>query len=216
MRYSDVEQYPNEWLHTITHEDIEKNSFPVIIDRDPSDVNKLLRLLSKVWDDFTEEEKQWWWGVVKGAYNADDMNRVGYAVNYLAERLIQLPIYIKLYREERSVASDPHFTVPYDPEDYTDVYGKTTWVDEDKPSEADLDTYLNNVSLLQDAIQTNQPINGVPSSMENLSYVGANDIEATLERVHNRIIDWTAETKTLIDKTESAFVYSGEIFAGEI
>lgn len=216
MRYSDVEKYPNEWLNTITHEDIENNTFPVIIDRDQSDVYIITALSKKRWEDFTDAERRYWRGVVKGAYNDEDMNRVGYAVNHLAARLLQLPIYMKEYREELSVASDPHFTVPYDPEDYTNVYGKTTWAEEDKPSEEDVDTYLNNLYLIQDALQTNPAIYYLPSSMENLNYTGANNIEAMLQWVHNRIIDWTAETKILIDKTSSAWFYSGDIYAGEV
>lgn len=212
MKFADVEQYPNEWLHTITHEDIENNSFPVIIDRDQSDADRITVLSKKRWKDFTDAEKRYWYGVVKGAYNDEDMNRVGFAVNRLAEHLTQLPLDIQSYRESKYVASDAIFTVPYDPADY-DITAQT-WEEEDIPSESDAETYLGNVALLRAAFD--YPTDPLPTTMEDFSYTAANALEKALQGLNEKIIAWTEETQTLIDNTAAAFVYSGEVFAGEI
>ena len=63
------------------------NNFPVIIDRTEDDVKRIQELNKKRYDDLTPEQKKEWHGVVKGAYNASDMNRVGDATAYLAQLL---------------------------------------------------------------------------------------------------------------------------------
>ncbi len=87
MRFKDIEIYPNDWLGTITHSDMMANDFPVIVDRTEEDVRMISTLNKKRYDDLTPEQKKEWNGVVKGAYNASDMNRVGQAEQYLAELL---------------------------------------------------------------------------------------------------------------------------------
>ena len=87
MRFKDVEKYPKDWLGSITHSDMMANDFPVIIDRTEAHVKRIEELNKKHYDNLTPEQKKEWNGVVKGAYNASDMNRVGQAEQYLAELL---------------------------------------------------------------------------------------------------------------------------------
>lgn len=163
MRYSEVEQYPNEWLNTITHEDIENNSFPVIVDRDQADVNKLLRLSSKVWDDFTEEEKQWWRGVVKGAYNDEDMNRVQWSMAYIAELLRAAGSIITLQTD-----------------------GKT-WTEDDFLAESEEQAYLDDIATLKSAIMLPASTPSVPADMVDFGFDEANAIEKILLDLENII-----------------------------
>lgn len=214
MKCQELEEYPNAWLHTVTHEDLMNNTFPVIIDRNQEDVTRLLALLSKVWDGFTPAEKAYWWGVVKGAYNADDLNRVGYAVNLLAGQLVQLPIDMAAYMAARYVAPDAIFAVPYDPADYADMMGKTTWTDADIPDVSDSDTYIGNVTLLRAAFD--YQTDPLPTTLDKFGYTDANALEKALQGLYAKITDWQAEQETLIDNTAAACFYSGEIYAGEI
>lgn len=214
MKCAELEEYPNAWLNTVTHEDLMTNTFPVIIDRDQADLDRLRLLLAKPWDDFSAAEKRWWLGVVKGAYNATDMNRVGYAVNLLAGRLAQLPIDMAAYMAARYVAPDAIFAVPYDPADYADMTGKTTWTDTDAPDVSDSDTYTGNVALLRAAFD--YPTDPLPESLSKLGYTEANALEKALQGLNSKITDWQTEKETLIDKTAAAFFYAGEIYAGEI
>lgn len=87
MQFKDLELYPNDWLGSITHSDMMANDFPVIIDRTEAHVKRIEELNKKHYDNLTPEQKKEWNGVVKGAYNASDMNRVGQAEEYLVELL---------------------------------------------------------------------------------------------------------------------------------
>lgn len=163
MRYSEVEQYPNEWLNTITHEDIENNSFPVIIDRDQSDVDRLMKLSTKVWDDFTDAEKARWWGVVKGAYNDEDMNRVQWSMAYIAELLRSSGASVQLKTE-----------------------GKF-WPEESLLLESETLDYLDDIATLKSAITVPASTPSVPADMVDFGFDEANAIEKILLDLENII-----------------------------
>lgn len=158
MRYSEVELYPNKWLNTITYEDIENNTFPVIVDRDQSDVHKIATLNKKKWDNFTDDEEAFWYGVVKGAYNAEDLNRVGWAVERIAGML-----------EAMGFAFE--------------VSPKSDWKEEDIPTDEQLSVYLENVRVLRGLIAVKSDTPQVPPDMDKLNWGEANDIEKILEDI---------------------------------
>ena len=59
----------------------------LITDRTQADVDCVRQLAAKGWAAMTAEERAAWNGGLKGAYNASDLNRVGSAVEYVANRL---------------------------------------------------------------------------------------------------------------------------------
>ena len=59
----------------------------LITDRTQADVDFVRQLAAKGWAAMTAEERAAWKGGLKGAYNASDLNRVGSAVEYVANRL---------------------------------------------------------------------------------------------------------------------------------
>lgn len=62
----------------------------LITDRTKADVDRLEALMTKGWDKLTADEQQEYLEAShKGAYNASDLNRVGAAVNYVAELLAE-------------------------------------------------------------------------------------------------------------------------------
>lgn len=100
-------------------------------------------------------------GVVKGAYNVEDLNRVGLACNGLFEYL-----------------TDRGYDVP----GY--VLSKTDWNVEDVPDEESMTLYIENLFSLKSVFRAETDL---PASMRNLNYVEANRIERLLLEVENLI-----------------------------
>lgn len=91
----------------------------------------------------------------KGFYNATDLNRVGAAVRYIADRFTA---------QGYGVA----------------VYPKTDWMASDIPTAAELETYRQNIAALRGVITVLQSTPETPASMAGLDYIKANDIERIL------------------------------------
>lgn len=94
-------------------------------------------------------------GFLRGAYNDLDMNRVGAAVVYLAERLHNAGINV-------------------------DVDAKTDWSRMDVPTAGQLERYRQNVAALRIALPVLAGTPEVPENMDGLTYGEANDIETIL------------------------------------
>ena len=91
----------------------------------------------------------------KGYYAASDLNRVGYAVKYLAGRLRSSGV---------SVAVSPVLT----------------WTDADWATPTTMKGYLADVQTMRDALKLASTTPEVPEDMEQLTYTEANEIEAIL------------------------------------
>lgn len=76
------------------------------------------------------------------------------------------------------------------------------WYELDKPSVSLMVQYLSNVLTIYNTILSDPEL---PETMENLDYNGANQIEQALVAVQNAI-----------QRMESTWFYSGEIFCGEV
>lgn len=128
----------------------------LVTDRTHADVDKVTSLLAKPWADFTAAEKAFWTGIVRGAYNTDDMNRVGTAVEYLSDEL-----------HRRGYGPD---TAP-----------KTDWTVGDAPTESQAATYIKNVAEIRKQLPLLAP--PVPADMEDFTLWDANALEANLADV---------------------------------
>ena len=91
----------------------------------------------------------------KGFYNASDLNRVGAAVQYVAERF-----------------AAQGYTVAVRP--------KTDWLASDIPTASELETYRQNIAALRGLIAVMPTTPEAPDSMAGLTYTEANDIEQIL------------------------------------
>lgn len=119
-------------------------------------------------------------GTEKGYYNASDLNRVGSAMAYLRDRFV-----------------DNGYDV--------DISPYTTWKDADIPDKDDMTLYLGCLGTLRGVLPVPDGTPDMPSTMEYLTYITANDIEKILETVDDTL------TKSL------SFVwYSGDLYAGEV
>ena len=83
-----------------------------------------------------------------------------------------------------------------------DIKPRTDWSLSDLPTRSAIAEYLNNIEKLRSVMPV--PIE-TPTSGMLLNYEEANDIERILEYL-----------EILIDKIEQAYLYSGEIYAGEV
>ena len=91
----------------------------------------------------------------KGFYNASDLNRVGAAVQYVAERF-----------------AAQGYTVAVRP--------KTDWLASDIPTASELETYRQNIATLRALIAVMKSTPETPETMRFLDYIKANDIEQIL------------------------------------
>ena len=101
-------------------------------------------------------------GNTKGTYNAVDLNRVGYAVEYLVHRLAECGVAVT-------------------------VHPKTDWVTTDIPSEQVLTTYLQNVRTLRTALTLVASVPEVPQDMQFFTHTEANSIEMLLVMLDTHI-----------------------------
>jgi hypothetical protein len=91
----------------------------------------------------------------KGFYNATDLNRVGEAVRYLAERF-----------------TDCGYAVTVNP--------KTDWTEDNVPTRKQLETYRRNIAELRRQIAVMQSTPETPATIRQLDYIRANNIEQIL------------------------------------
>lgn len=92
---------------------------------------------------------------LRGAYTAEDKNRVGNAVNDLSARLYD--------------AGYKHIPT-----------AKNDWTDHAEPTESDLLTYLRNIGTIREQMAVLSSTPSVPRDMEFFRYDEANDIEQIL------------------------------------
>lgn len=126
----------------------------LITNRTAADVARVKALSQKGFAAMTATEKAEYLSGLKGAYNASDLNRVGEAVEYVADRLNTLGGF------------DLH------------PVAKQDWTDEDIPTAEQLAVYLEDIAIIREAYETLAP--DTPESAERLSYTDANNIETIL------------------------------------
>ena len=84
----------------------------------------------------------------------------------------------------------------------TTVISKTDWVRTKYPTRTEMERYLGNVKK---CVQQFAAVPGVelPESMNNLTYIGANNIEKVLEGI-----------EAMIEQMKAAYIYCGTINCG--
>lgn len=130
----------------------------LIFDRSKADVRRVQELAAKGWPNLTEDEKAEWLAEShKGAYNYTDLNRVGAAVNFVAERLTE-------------------WGYPYAPN------MRTNWQAQDLFYEADLREYLAAVDELRARLAHYADTPETPAGLAH--WREANDIEQIIHDVY--------------------------------
>lgn len=190
----------------------------LIYDRTQADVDKVFTLKNKILTGglsaLTSEELTEYMAGMKGAYNYTDMNRVGQAVAYIAERMIALPDELAAYRAEKGVDDDPIYEVPYDPSTVV-VAAKTNWAMGDTPTQALAKAYLNNLVVLRKQLTLPAEAPVVPSTLDKLTYAVANDIEYLLYLIDRQLTEVENDLYAKIDLTVAAYAYTNLCYCGE-
>lgn len=124
----------------------------LITDRTIEDVNRVKELSAKRWSAMTAAEKAEYLSDMKGAYNASDLNRVGAAVEYIANRL-----------------NDNGYTV--------EVTARQNWTREDSPTAEDMASYIADVVAIRSALAVKPTTPAAPDDAYDLTYIEANNIE---------------------------------------
>lgn len=191
----------------------------LIYDRTQEDVDRVSTLKTKAltggWDSLTDDEQDEWLAGMRGAYNYTDLNRVGSAVEYLADRFVSIPVELAAYRAEKGVADSGIFQVPYDPTAVA-VSPKTDWSVEDTPTDQQAAVFLNNLSVLRALLTLPADAPVVPSTLSKLTFDTANNIEYLLYLIHARLTAIEAQIYVYIENAAVAFMSAGdEVISGE-
>lgn len=147
-----------------------------IIDRTQADVD-LARELNKMVKSGMDVPD--WAGNLKGAYNASDMNRVGTGVWYYKNWSANYGYYLN-------------------------VTARRNWTDADKPTQTDMETYLNDIKEVREKLLFPEYTPHPPESIRFLNWNGANDIERIL-----------TDAGYIFPQAKISYFASGEIAAGE-
>lgn len=134
----------------------------LVTDRTQADVDLVASLTAKWLDgSISTAEKATWLAGLKGAYNYTDLNRVGEAVEYVANLLNS---------SGRSIS----------------VTAKQDWTMADIPTVTQMRAFLTDLTLLKSNVSS--VTDRVPDSMDFLTYQTANAIEQLLINVYNAVI----------------------------
>ena len=132
----------------------------LVTDRTRADVTYVQTLAEKIKNGIASEDELAEWNAagLKGSYNASDLNRVGAAMQYVADRLVEFG-----------------YAVSIDP--------KLDWTSGDWPTPETMGTYLADLAELRSKFAMMQTTPTVPEDMEQLTYTEANNIEEILESI---------------------------------
>ena len=194
----------------------------LIFDRTAADVERVNELKRKIVSyagiaSLTPEELAEYMGGMKGAYNYTDLNRVGQAVAYLAPLVAALPGEIDAYRISKGVLMTESIDIGYTAADVV-VNPKTDWAVTDTPTLTQMMSYIEDVHVLEDCLHPFLPPDNPypPMHAQGLDWVGANAIEKTLYNCYWIIPVVRSQMFERIDSLALSYIYSGEIYSGEM
>ncbi len=133
----------------------------LVTDREQADVTRVKELAEKIRTQKATQEdiNEWNSRSLKGSYNATDLNRVGYAMQFIAN---------EFQRFGYNVSVSP----------------KLDWSENEVPRPSDIALYLFDLSVLRAALNVMAKTPGVPLDAEKFTYTEANNIEKILEDIN--------------------------------
>lgn len=150
-------------------------------------------------------------GVIYGAYNPVDLNRVETACKELAALSVSIPADLKAKAEELGVAWDSFFDVSWSPVSLTT---KTDWNMEDLPTVSNMARYLSNVKTLTCLVHADYP--ALPDSMNRMNWQGANAIEQALAVLYDALTAEAERINHALDLVPNAWIHAGAVSTGII
>ena len=133
----------------------------LVTDRSREDVTYVQTLVAKICNGTATEAElaQWNGAALKGSYNATDFNRVGAAMQAVANRFNSFGYVVS-------------------------VSPKVNWTETDVPNTAEIALYLSDLATLRGVLVVMRSTPVVPADMEGLTYEEANNIEKILEDIN--------------------------------
>lgn len=143
--------------------------FPTMVtDRSEDDLSTYDVLRSAIFNrTATQDEWDEWLALVKGAYNTTDLNRVGEAIDYLAQELTAHGYLVN-------------------------VTTKQDWAKTDVPMPVQMQNYLYGVEKIRESLSMPPSAPPVPDDMVLLSYTEANNIEEILQTIYDLLTNLLA------------------------
>lgn len=186
----------------------------LITDRTRADVSRIERLLSKGWDNMTEEERGYFLGL-PGSYWIPLLSLDGHELYSLDGEQLQVLEQTVMAVKGAYNASDLNRVteaVEYLAtrirgygNNLDALSGQGVWSMEDIPTSDSMRRYLDNVGLIRSSISVLPSTPSIPGDMEDLTVDEANSIEKIL-----------VDVDFLLNNMEDAWLYSGDIYSGEV
>lgn len=183
----------------------------LIFDRTVSDVQRIVSLAAAAQKrTLTDAElAEWNAAVVRGAYNAEDLNRVGEAAVYVNDYLTAVQPSIDAYIAALGVADDAVFDAGIG--DAKEIAPRTDYARDNTPlMRADIQVTFDAACDVAARI-------GITISVDvgRMTFTSANAVERALFDAYYMGVDAENTRKEKADKIAAAWYYSGDLFCGE-
>jgi hypothetical protein len=190
----------------------------LITNRTEEDLEELRAVVSLIksngFNALSEAQKEKYNGGMRGAYTHVDLNRVGNAIKYIAERMSYLQSEIDSYRVEKGISEDNIYKIPYNENDIS-VSPKTDWKKTDL-FWGDADTvYIKDLENIKSIIIIPKDAPEIPESLSKMSFNVANDIEKLLKVVYDEFSFIERDLYNKVDGTVNGVQHSGITYSGE-
>lgn len=186
----------------------------LIFDRTASDVQRIAALISASQKrSLTDAELQKWNAHnVRGAYNAEDLNRVGEAAIYVNAYLSTVQDSIDAYRESLGVASDAIFIAPIKAP-AGDIAPRLDFARGDHPTVilADASNTMHAAAVVAERADITLEVD-----VARMTYHNANDVERALYDAYHHGKNAEEKRKDKADRIAAAWYYSGDLYCGQI
>jgi hypothetical protein len=185
----------------------------MITDRSLSDVNIAESLFKKGFDKLTEDEKKSFLQGLKGAYNYTDFNRIESVVKYLTDRMKNIWVESEKLAQDLFVGWDKIFDYPYTKHQFDNNISKTNWNIGDILNQDDRKRYIDNIISI---IAPFLDISDLPTSLENMDFIKANNIENGLINLNNEITKAKNYNDFMMINASKSWFFSDDLYGGEI
>ncbi len=184
----------------------------LIFDRTAVDVARVVALAEEAQKrPLTNSElAEWNAAVVRGAYNAEDLNRIGASAQFANAFLSTVQTEIDAYVKALGVAYEPMFDAHIGAE--TVISPRTDYARDNTPiMRADVSETIHAATVTAARVGIN-----ISVDVSRLNFEGANIVERAIFDAYRHGENAITERKDKADRIAAAWYYSGDLICGEI
>ena len=185
----------------------------LVFDRAAADLQRVIALsaAAQTRELTAEELDEWNAALVRGAYNAEDLNRVGEAVIYAGAYLTTVQPTIDAYRAALGVASDAVFDA-HIADAAEEITPRTDYMRDNTPiMRADIKKTMRAVTVTAARVGI-----AVAPDIDHMTLQAANAVERAIFDAYKYGMDAENTRKETADKIAAAWYCAGDLFCGEI